>query len=673
MIIGQAIIWTSSDVGICAVSQQGRAIGIAPGRATVTALCGKVSGVAQIKVKTPPVEQVVIEPGDVSIEVEESRRLSPTIIGPLDRVLTGRTVTWRSSVPTVVTVSADGVIRGVSPGTAAVIAACEGKEGLASISVRSQPVVAVRIQPARLQLERGRSLQLRAVGEDRRGRPLSDRGLEWQSGDDRVALVDASGKVHAVGEGRTLVHATAGDVTSSIEVVVVPRVAAELRIGAHPPTLDVGDYLSLDVVVLDAEGASLDGRVITWSTSDPKVLAVNNAGVCEGKKAGSARLTATCENVKAATKLTVRAPVVKVEVPPKAPVEVPVAVASALESSHGTRAHIAPADRALGAPEVTTGSAAPVRKRSLVLPVGVALAAALGIGAWLGMRRDTSGSQQSSSPQTASPQLASRTLAAAAARADSAPHSPAIVPPPKPEPVATVEPKAAPATSSPPQKVAAASTSDAKRNATTVPAPALVQPPPVSPSRNQQATAPAKGPDVKPADTKTTSRADTSVVPAKAIVPPPVTQRAEAPPTTVPQPVAQNVPSTPAPAPSRNADADRAMLCTDAASATSLLTDALSEDPAGRLAALYRPRDAADAKAKDALVGTVKDAQRLKAAVHVVRSETNADGCDWVVGLDLTWTNAFGQPRHKSPQIRLQLEAAAGRARVKQLFGATGL
>src|SRR5207253_127826 len=117
----------------------------------------------------PAVERVTIEPGEVGLEVEDSKRLTATVYAATDRKVTGRPVTWRSTVPTVVAVDAQGNIKGITPGTGAVIATCDGKDGITSVSVRSQPVVAVRIQPEQLQLEVGRSLQLKGVGEDRRG------------------------------------------------------------------------------------------------------------------------------------------------------------------------------------------------------------------------------------------------------------------------------------------------------------------------------------------------------------------------------------------------------------------------------------------------------------------------------------------------------------------------
>ena len=52
-------------------------------------------------------------------------------------VLTGRAVTWATNAPAVATVSPEGVVRGVGPGTATITATSEAKSGTASITVRS--------------------------------------------------------------------------------------------------------------------------------------------------------------------------------------------------------------------------------------------------------------------------------------------------------------------------------------------------------------------------------------------------------------------------------------------------------------------------------------------------------------------------------------------------------
>ncbi|MFI5310873.1 MAG: Ig-like domain-containing protein [Gemmatimonadales bacterium] len=641
VIVGQSIVWTSSDVAVCAVSQQGRAIGVAPGRATVSALCGSVSGSATVKVKSPAVERVFVEPGEVAIEVEETRRLVASALGPMDRRLEGRPTTWRSTAPTVVTVSADGAILGVTPGTAAVIATCDGKEGLTSVSVRRQPVTAVRIQPARLQLEIGRSLQLQGVGEDRRGRAVPNEGLEWHSDDDRIALVDTSGKVHAVREGQTVVRAIAGEVTASIDVTVVARAAAQVRLDPHEPRLSPGEFVTLDATVLDADGSTLAGRAVTWTSSDPDVVSVSDKGVCEAKRGGSVRITATCEKVRATTKLSVT--------PVGAAARETAATAQLAAVGMATQAGGARGRRTMG---LVAGGA--------VLVVAVTLAFVMrGSGS-----RSAAFDPNAGKPPVpgASDSVPNAGNAVPNAKGESRAEAPAK--PAETKPVASGG-KGAPAPASAP---GLASTSRGGRQE---------QAPPTSAARkavDSVAALPSRGnvasQQARPESTAT--RPAVTPLPVPTSPPPQPVSPQPVPPQPVPPRTEAAAPASSGRANEPPADADRAVVCGNASFAESALNDALAADPAATLGTLYRPRDAADGRAKDALLLQLKDMQRLKATARSVRNEAAADGCAWVMTLELAYTNAFSQARKKTGQVRLQLEAVGGRARAKQLFGASG-
>lgn len=118
---------------------------------------------------------------------------------------------------------------------------------------------------------------------------------------------------------------------------------------------------------------------------------------------------------------------------------------------------------------------------------------------------------------------------------------------------------------------------------------------------------------------------------------------------------------------------NRAALCENPSLAVSALNGQIASNPAIQLPALYKPRDSADRAALDALSSLVRDTQGLKANARSIRTEATADGCHWLMALDLNWTNAFGQPRRRSIQLRTELELVSGTARVKRIFGATGL
>ncbi len=82
-----------------------------------------------------PVAQVTVAPASASVARGATRQLTATLRDASGNVLTGRTVTWGSSNPSVATVNASGLVTGVGVGSATVTATSEGKTGSSAITV----------------------------------------------------------------------------------------------------------------------------------------------------------------------------------------------------------------------------------------------------------------------------------------------------------------------------------------------------------------------------------------------------------------------------------------------------------------------------------------------------------------------------------------------------------
>jgi serine/threonine protein kinase/uncharacterized protein YjdB len=649
--IGQPIVWTSSDVRVCAVSQQGRAIGTAEGSATITASCGDVSATVQVRVRLPGVERVALDPADLNLEVDESARVNAVVYAPHDRKLTGRAVTWRSTVPAVATVDGDGNVKAVSPGTGAIVAVCEGKQGIVSLSVRSQPVTAVRIRPAQLSLEIGKTIQLQGAGEDRRGHTVPA-GLDWQSDDESVALVDASGKVHAVGAGRTHVRAMAGDVASSIEVTVVPRPAKQIRIDAHETALSVGEFVSLDATVLDEDGVVLEHRPITWTSSEASVVAIRADGTCEAKKPGSVRITAACEQARATTKLSVRA---------ASPADAHSAATAKMPRVSASQA------AAMKAAAKASGVESPApRRRAGVLVGGVALLLVAGAGVvWAVLSGD--------SPST--PIAQNRDTIPASKIAVDTPAAPAGATGSNTAQKSLNEPTASPtsrgttgstgstqpvaksstgARANTPANTGANTTSKAATDADANAQRAQTQTPP--PATDAQRNAP---PPVVRVDTPAVARRDSVTAPPVVTAPPP---RRDSVVLTTPPPATPPAGRATEPAPPPAA-------CTNAALPAAMLTEALGSSPLARLSTLYQPKDAADTRARNDMLRALRDLNGLRVVARAVAPQAAATGCDWTVSLAFSGTNFVGQPRNATYDARLHLDTS-GNPRVESISSA---
>jgi uncharacterized protein YjdB len=322
---GRAVNWTSSDPAVVAVDAQGRATGVQPGSAVVTASSGGRSGGATVMVPQPApaaAARVEITPANPSLLVGGDLQLVAIARDANGNVLSGRSVSWASSNPAVVAVNGSGVARGVAPGSATVTATVEGKNGTARVTISSPPpvpVASVEVSPPSGEVQVGAKLQLTATANDASGNALAGRDLNWTSSDPAVASVNGSGLVTGVAPGQATITVTAEGKRATTQIAVVPVPVASVQISAPSHTLRVGESAQFRAAPRDNSGNPLTGRPVSWSSSDPSVAIVSQNGRVTAIAAGDATITASSEGKSGTTNLQVTpAAVASVEVSPAA-------------------------------------------------------------------------------------------------------------------------------------------------------------------------------------------------------------------------------------------------------------------------------------------------------------------------------------------------------------------
>jgi alpha-tubulin suppressor-like RCC1 family protein len=162
-------------------------------------------------------------------------------------------------------------------------------------------VAAVQVNPGAISLAEGGSTQLQATVRDASGQTLSGRAVAWTSSLEAVAKVGADGTVTAVAPGVAKITATSEGKSGTATVTVtgqepeVPAVA-DVKIVTALDTLEAHDTRLLQAILKDADGNVLTGRVVTWTSSDPAVAAVEpETGMLTGLDRGTVTITATSE------------------------------------------------------------------------------------------------------------------------------------------------------------------------------------------------------------------------------------------------------------------------------------------------------------------------------------------------------------------------------------------
>jgi uncharacterized protein YjdB len=257
-----------------------------------------------VSVVPVPVTTVTITPSAPVLTVGQTIGLTATATSSDGSALLGRPVTWSSGTPAIATVSASGVVTGVSPGSAVVFAAIDGVVASVSVSVASLPVASVLIVPSGGTVQVGDTLFLTATPLDANGAALTGRITSWSSDNPTVAMVGSAGQVAAVAQGTASITATIEGKTGTVAVTVT---ATTFTITVTPPTLSLRILESgqLTAVVRTQSGKVQPNAPVTWSSSNPFVATVGATGTVLALMPGTTVITATSKGASATATVTV--------------------------------------------------------------------------------------------------------------------------------------------------------------------------------------------------------------------------------------------------------------------------------------------------------------------------------------------------------------------------------
>jgi uncharacterized protein YjdB len=309
---GATVFWSSNDTSVAAVSSAGVVTGRKIGNAQIAASSGGQSAVVAVSVSPVAVASVAVLPSNATVTIGGTVSLQAVTYGADGQVLTGRPVAWASSAPQVASVDASGTVTAVAAGSATITGTSEGRTASAAITVTVVPVAAISVTPGSAALMVGQSASFSAVATDASGNVLGGRTITWSSANTSIAKVSSLGLVTAIGAGTTTIRASAEGKTGSAQVVVTapnpPAPVASVVVNPATTNLVVGGTVTLSATVRDASGATLSGRVVTWSTSSAQIATVSDAGVVTAVATGSATITATSEGKSGIATVIVQAP-----------------------------------------------------------------------------------------------------------------------------------------------------------------------------------------------------------------------------------------------------------------------------------------------------------------------------------------------------------------------------
>ncbi len=322
------IIWSSKNINIAKVDNNGTVTGVGNGVAIIEARVGSRRGQAAVQVtggsgpaQPPPAPPpggppppaappgpdpfsgqpagsgsaaaLRLEPGVIYLLPSENSRVSPRALredgSPAAPVL----VTWTSLRSDVASVDQSGNVVALSPGQGTIQATATGGLTATAPVVVQQAEYTVR-EGSPLMLSPGEVDTLHVIVAAQNNRTVNPLVLQWASSDQSVARVSLAGVVTAAGPGKATLSVSGLLQSKSIEVSV-HQVVAKLLV--RPTARDevqvaLTGSAKFEAQALTAENASVPEAPMRWTVTDPGIASFDpQTGTLTGRAVGKTQLT----------------------------------------------------------------------------------------------------------------------------------------------------------------------------------------------------------------------------------------------------------------------------------------------------------------------------------------------------------------------------------------------
>ncbi len=176
---------------------------------------------------------------------------------------------------------------------------------IAGLAACEKKPVSIQVAPATAKMDKaGMTQTLTATGLDAENNKLPLATPTWSSSDAKVATVDNTGKVSAVGSGMATITVMQDEAKGAAAVTV--EIASAVKVEPNEVKIAKADEKpTVTATVVNEKGAPIAGKPVTFATADPAIATVDAQGVVTGVKDGETMLTATSGSLKAEVKVMV--------------------------------------------------------------------------------------------------------------------------------------------------------------------------------------------------------------------------------------------------------------------------------------------------------------------------------------------------------------------------------
>jgi hypothetical protein len=286
------------------------------GTAAISATSGGKTGIAEVTVNQVPVGSVTISLQSDTISVGASKQLSVAVVDVNGHPITNASVNWSSTNTSIAFVSSSGLVLGVAPGTAQIIAASGGKADTNTTLVVPSSVASVAVSIASTTIAVGGATVVTATSKDGNGNVLPGRTVTWSSGAAGTATVSAGGLDAnnndtatvtgvAIGGPVSITATSSNNVQGSAQVTVGTAIN-HIAVSPNQFTINTHSTRQVSATAFDVGNHQISGVTFTWSTKSGGVIAsVDPTGLVTGVGPGNDSVFASAQGIVGGGSVTV--------------------------------------------------------------------------------------------------------------------------------------------------------------------------------------------------------------------------------------------------------------------------------------------------------------------------------------------------------------------------------
>lgn len=303
----KVVSWKSSNNNVATVNSSGKVTAIVPGTATITATTTDGSNLsANCNITVMPIlaTGLTLNLNETNMRQGEHIKLTATVT-PSDA--TDKTVVWSTSNSNIATVATDGTVTAKNIGDATITARTVDGSNLSAtckIHVTQPMATSLTMEKDEMDVFIGETRKM--VATILPSDALQE--LSWSSSRPAVATIDATGNLHAVAEGMTVIVATTVDgsnLTATCIVTVKPCVATGITLNKSELTLAKTES---ETLIANVQPDNTTNKAVTWKSSNNNIVTVDATGKVTAVAQGAATITATTadgSNLSASCQVTV--------------------------------------------------------------------------------------------------------------------------------------------------------------------------------------------------------------------------------------------------------------------------------------------------------------------------------------------------------------------------------